>query len=92
MPAGGRAPRGANAAWEVVVKGGREATELEAVAWAERVVELGAGELLVTSIDRDGTGAGFDTDLLRAITDARIGAGHRLGRCRGTRGFRRRGP
>ena len=59
---------GTDTAWEVVVKGGREATELEAVAWAERVVELGAGELLVTSIDRDGTGAGFDTDLLRAIT------------------------
>ena len=58
----------ADAAWEVVVKGGREATDLEAVAWAERVVELGAGELLVTSIDRDGTGAGFDTELLRAIT------------------------
>ena len=42
---------------------------LDAVAWAERAVELGAGELLVTSIDRDGTGTGFDTDLLRAITD-----------------------
>jgi cyclase len=56
------------ATWEVVVKGGREATELEAVAWAEQAVELGAGELLVTSIDRDGTGTGFDTDLLRAIT------------------------
>ena len=55
-------------AWEVVVNGGREATALEAVAWAERAVELGAGELLVTSIDRDGTGTGFDTDLLRAIT------------------------
>ena len=55
-------------AWEVVVKGGRETTDFEAVAWAERVVELGAGELLVTSIDRDGTGTGFDTDLLRAIT------------------------
>ena len=54
--------------WDVVVKGGREATELEAVAWAHRAVELGAGELLVTSIDRDGTGTGFDTDLLRAIT------------------------
>ena len=54
--------------WEVVVKGGREVTELDAVAWAERAVELGAGELLVTSIDRDGTGTGFDTDLLRAIT------------------------
>ena len=56
------------AIWEVVVKGGREATELEAVAWAERAAELGAGELLVTSIDRDGTGTGFDTDLLRVIT------------------------
>ena len=54
--------------WEVVVKGGREPTGLDAVAWARRAVELGAGELLVTSIDRDGTGAGFDTDLLRAIT------------------------
>jgi cyclase len=54
--------------WEVVVKGGREATDLDPVAWAERIVELGAGELLVTSIDRDGTGSGFDTDLLHAIT------------------------
>jgi len=63
-----RSGDGADPAWEVVVKGGREATDLDAVAWAERVVELGAGELLVTSIDRDGTGSGFDTDLLRAIT------------------------
>ncbi len=55
-------------AWEVVVQGGRQPTDLDAVGWAERVVELGAGELLVTSIDRDGTGSGFDTDLLRAIT------------------------
>jgi cyclase len=55
-------------AWEVVVKGGRETTGLDAVAWAVRAVDLGAGELLVTSIDRDGTGTGFDTDLLRAIT------------------------
>ena len=55
--------------WEVVVKGGREATGLDAVAWAERVVELGAGELLVTSIDRDGTQQGFDTTLLRGIAD-----------------------
>ena len=59
-------------AWEVVVKGGRESTDLDAVAWAERVVDLGAGELLVTSIDRDGTGSGFDTELLRAIS-ARVG-------------------
>jgi cyclase len=55
--------------WEVVVKGGREPTGLDALVWAERVVGLGAGELLVTSIDRDGTGSGFDTDLLRAIAD-----------------------
>jgi imidazole glycerol-phosphate synthase subunit HisF len=56
-------------AWELVVQGGREPTGLDAVAWAERVVDIGAGELLVTSIDRDGTGSGFDTELLRAITD-----------------------
>jgi cyclase len=59
-------------AWEVVVKGGREATGLDVVAWAERAVDVGAGELLVTSIDRDGTGAGFDVELLRAIT-SRVG-------------------
>jgi imidazole glycerol-phosphate synthase subunit HisF len=59
---------GAEPSWEVVVRGGREPTGLDAVAWAERVVDLGAGELLVTSIDRDGTGSGFDTDLLRAIS------------------------
>jgi cyclase len=59
---------GAATTWEVVVNGGRDATGLDAVAWAERAVDLGAGELLVTSIDRDGTGAGFDTSLLRAIT------------------------
>ena len=67
--AGGRAsPPTAPDAWEVVVKGGREPTGLDAVGWALRAVELGAGELLVTSIDRDGTGSGFDTALLRAIT------------------------
>jgi len=54
--------------WEVVVKGGRETTGLDAVAWAQRAAELGAGELLVTSIDRDGTRSGFETDLLRAIS------------------------
>ena len=54
--------------WEVVVRGGREGTGLDAVAWAERAVDLGAGELLVTSIDRDGTRSGFDTALLRAIS------------------------
>jgi cyclase len=54
--------------WDVVVEGGRQQTGLDAVAWAQRAVELGAGELLVTSIDRDGTGTGFDTALLRAIS------------------------
>jgi len=62
-------PETAPLAWEVVVKGGREATGLDAVVWAERAVALGAGELLVTSMDRDGTGSGFDTELLRAIVD-----------------------
>jgi imidazole glycerol-phosphate synthase subunit HisF len=60
------------AEWEVVVKGGREPADLDAVGWAERVFDLGAGELLVTSIDRDGTRSGYDVDLLRAITD-RVG-------------------
>jgi cyclase len=55
------------ARWEVVTHGGRCPTVLEAVAWAMRVVELGAGELLVTSMDRDGTRSGFDTELLSAI-------------------------
>ena len=72
-------------AWEVVVKGGREPTGLDAVAWAERACDLGAGELLVTSIDRDGTGSGFDTELLRAITSRVSRAGHRLGRRRRAR-------
>jgi cyclase len=61
--------RGGSDGWEVVVKGGREATGLDAIVWAVRAVELGAGELLVTSIDRDGTRSGYDTALLRAISD-----------------------
>ena len=61
----GEAPR-----WEVVTHGGRKTTDLEAVAWAKRAVELGAGELLVTSMDRDGTHSGFDTALLAAIADS----------------------
>jgi len=60
----------ADGRWEVLVRGGRETTGLDAVEWATRAVDLGAGELLVTSIDRDGTQAGFDTDLLRALSDA----------------------
>lgn len=60
--------RGGGPRWEVVVAGGRQPTGLDAVEWAERAVTLGAGELLVTSIDRDGTRSGYDLDLLRAIT------------------------
>ena len=67
-----RVPTGADTSrfpsgYEVVVKGGREPAGLDAIAWSRRAVELGAGELLVTSIDRDGTQSGFDTALLHAI-------------------------
>jgi len=56
--------------WEVFTHGGRRATGLDAIAWAQNMVRKGAGELLVTSIDRDGTKAGYDNELLRAISDA----------------------
>lgn len=56
--------------WEVWIHGGRTPTGLDAVAWARRVAALGAGELLVTSMDQDGREDGYDLDLLRAITDA----------------------
>jgi cyclase len=56
--------------WEVFIHGGRTATGLDACAWAEKMMRFGAGELLVTSMDRDGTMAGYDLDLTRAIGDA----------------------
>lgn len=56
--------------FEVVIKGGREPTGLDAVEWARRGVDLGAGEILLTSMDRDGTKKGFDIPLTRAIADA----------------------
>ena len=56
--------------WDVFVKGGRENTGLDAVAWAERVVGLGAGEILLTSMDGDGTQAGYDLALTRAVAEA----------------------
>ena len=56
--------------WEVFVHGGRTATGLDALAWAEKVARLGAGELLVTSMDRDGRRDGYDLELVRAIADA----------------------
>ena len=55
--------------WEVFTHGGREPTGIDAVAWAERMAVAGAGELLVTSMDRDGTRIGFDNALNRAISD-----------------------
>ena len=64
----GEEPGATEPRWEVLVRGGRDTTTLEAVEWAVRAAELGAGELLVTSIDRDGTQSGYDTALLRAIT------------------------
>jgi imidazole glycerol-phosphate synthase subunit HisF len=57
-------------AWEIFTHGGRKPTGLNAVAFAREVAELGAGELLVTSMDRDGTKSGYDLALTRAIADA----------------------
>ena len=56
--------------WEVFTHGGRQVTGLDAVAWAVRMVAAGAGEILLTSMDRDGTRDGFDLALTRAISDA----------------------
>ena len=56
--------------WEIFTHGGRKPTGLDAVRYAEEVVALGAGEILLTSMDRDGTKAGFDLSLTRAISDA----------------------
>jgi len=55
--------------WEIFTHGGRRATGIDAVAWAERMAALGAGELLVTSMDRDGTRSGFDLTLTRTISE-----------------------
>ncbi|HEV3175588.1 MAG TPA: imidazole glycerol phosphate synthase subunit HisF [Stellaceae bacterium] len=56
--------------WEVFTHGGRRATGIDAIAWAKRTTEAGAGEILLTSMDRDGTKQGFDIPLTRAISDA----------------------
>ena len=56
--------------WELFTHGGRKATGLEAIGWARRMADYGAGEILLTSMDRDGTKSGFDLALTRAITDA----------------------
>lgn len=59
-----------DAGWEVMTRAGSQSTGLDAVAWARRVEELGAGEILLTAIDRDGTQSGFDCELTRAVTGA----------------------
>ena len=56
--------------WDVYTHGGRKNTGLDAVAWARRMAGLGAGEILLTSMDRDGTRIGFDLELTRAVSDA----------------------
>ncbi|MCX8005606.1 MAG: imidazole glycerol phosphate synthase subunit HisF [Burkholderiaceae bacterium] len=65
-----RDPHDPAAGWEVYTHGGRRPTGLDAVHWARRVVELGAGEILLTSMDRDGTRLGFDLALTRAVAEA----------------------
>ena len=64
------AKRQAEGGWHVYTHGGRKDTGLDAVAWAARMAELGAGEILLTSMDRDGTKIGFDLELTRAVSDA----------------------
>jgi len=66
----GRASAGAEPRWEVYTHGGRRPTGLDAVAWARRMQALGAGEILLTSMDRDGTKSGFDLALTRAVAEA----------------------
>jgi len=56
--------------WEIFTHGGRKPTGIDAIGYAREVVSLGAGELLLTSMDRDGTGKGFDIELTRAVADA----------------------
>jgi cyclase len=56
--------------WYVRIRGGRDSADLDVLAWAQRAVELGAGEILLTSMDRDGTQSGFDLALTRAISTA----------------------
>ncbi len=64
------AKRVANGRWEIFTHGGRKATSIDALEWACKMVSYGAGELLLTSMDRDGTKDGFDLALVRAVSDA----------------------
>ena len=56
--------------WEIFTHGGRNATGLEVIEWAKKMAQLGAGEILLTSMDKDGTKSGFDLELTRAVSDA----------------------
>jgi cyclase len=64
------AKRQASGRWEIYTDSGRESSGIDAIDWARRGVQLGAGEILLTSIDAEGTRKGFDTDLMRAISSA----------------------
>jgi imidazole glycerol-phosphate synthase subunit HisF len=64
-----RVQRNGRVIWEVHIQGGRTPTGLEAVAWARRVEELGAGEIVLTSMDADGTKAGYDLEMTQAVAD-----------------------
>ena len=64
------ARRNTNGSWNVFTRGGRDDESIDAVAWALQGEILGAGEILLTSMDRDGTGSGFDCELTRAVTDS----------------------
>jgi cyclase len=61
---------GEGAGWEVCTHGGRRPTGIDAVAWARRMAQAGAGEILLTSMDRDGTRSGYDLDFVRSVADA----------------------
>jgi len=65
----GVAPPGQHSGFEVTTHGGRVGTGIDAVSWARRATELGAGEILLNSMDADGTTVGFDTELIRAVRD-----------------------
>jgi len=64
------AKKASDGRWEVFTHGGRKATGLDAIEWAKKMEGLGAGEILLTSMDRDGTKSGFDLDLTRSVSDA----------------------
>ena len=68
--AAGRPLAGMDGGWDVYTHGGRRNTGLDAVSWAAKMAEMGAGEILLTSMDRDGTKIGFDLGLTRAVSDA----------------------